>query len=100
MLPQLKGLSKILAGPPYLTESEVVAAHGQVAQGKIRIKLKGSLIVRQSGGHAFFAKSLPAETELLQRFERRRGGFCQRDVKLLHGSQRFAQFAAQLGRRP
>ena len=43
------------------------------------------------------ARSIFPATVRFQSFERRRRGLCERNIKLLHRSQRFAQFAAQLG---
>ena len=53
MFPQLECLGEVLAGPPQLAETVVVVAHCPVAHGKIRIKLDGTLIVRQGCGGPF-----------------------------------------------
>src|SRR5271156_1154478 len=47
MLPQLECFGVVLAGPLRLAENEVVIAHCPVAHGKIRVKLDGTLMVRQ-----------------------------------------------------
>jgi hypothetical protein len=56
-------------------------------------------MVRQGCSGAFLILRLIAKAVRFQSFERRRGGLCERHIKLLHRSQRFAQFAPQLGRR-
>jgi len=99
MFPQQERLSVVLAGPPYLAESEVVDAHRVVAHGKIRIKLDGALMVRRGCDGAFFAVGLLSKAVRFQSFERGCGGLFERNVKLVHRSQRFAQLRAQLGRR-
>ena len=90
-------LVKYSLARPSLAEIEVVAAHCPVAHGKIRIKLDGTLMVRQGCGGAFLITGLSAKAVRFQSFERRRGGLFERNIKLLHRSQRFAQLAAQLG---
>ena len=100
MFPHPELFGEILAGPPNFVETGVVAAHCAVAHGEIRIKLDGTLVVRQGGGGSFLSVSLHALAICLQRFERRRGDLFERCIILLHRSQRFAWFAAQLGRRP
>jgi hypothetical protein len=70
MFPQLECLGVVLAGPPYLAESLVVAAHCRVAHGKIRIKLDGSLMIRQGCGVAFLVTGLSAKAVCFQSFQR------------------------------
>src|ERR1700752_1180518 len=67
-----------------------------VAQGKIRIKLNSTLMVRQGCGVAFLVNRLYAQGVRLQSFERGSRGLFERNIELLHRSQRFAQLAAQL----
>ena len=74
MFPQLKRLGLVIAGPPWLAKTGVVVAHSRVAHGKIRVKLDGTLIVRQGRGRAFLVAGLSAKAERFQSFERRRGG--------------------------
>ncbi len=81
-----------------MVETEIVPSHFQVAHGKIRIKFDGTLIVRQGCDVAFLVVDLSAKAVRFQSFERRRGSLFERNIKLLHRNQRFAQFAAQLGR--
>ena len=95
MLAQLKCLCEILAGPPEFAESGVVDAQRPVGHGKIRIKRNGALIVRQGCGGAFVVGRPSAKAERSQSFERRRSGLFQRNIKLLHGSQRFTEFVKQ-----
>src|SRR6202043_3082664 len=85
------------AGSLELAETGVVHAQRVVAHGKIRIELDGMMIERQSRGGAFLVEGFSAEAERFQSFERRRGGLREWNIKLLHRSERFAQFAAQPG---
>jgi hypothetical protein len=80
MFAQLECLREVIAGPPYLAESRVVAAHCKVAHGKIRVKLDGTLMVRQGGGGAFLVTGLRAKAVRFQSFQRRRGGLRQRNI--------------------
>ena len=67
-------LVKYSLAPPELAKIVVVLAHCPVAHGKIRIKLDGTLMVRQGCGRAFLVKGLSAKAVRFQSFERRRGG--------------------------
>jgi hypothetical protein len=58
------------------------------------------LVVRQRSSGAFLVKRLCAKAVRSQSFERRRSGLLERNIQLLHRSQRFAQLAAQLRGRP
>src|ERR1019366_4811494 len=52
MFPQLECLGVVLAGSPWFVETEVVVAYCPIAHSKIRIKLDGTLMVRQACGGA------------------------------------------------
>ncbi len=97
MLPQLKSPGEVLAASLRLAKTVVVVAHCPVAHGKIRIKLYGTLMVRQGRGSAFLVVRSQAKAVRLQSFQRRCGGLFERNIKLLHSSQRFSQLAAKLG---
>src|SRR5271155_589460 len=96
MSPQLERFGDVLVGSARLTEIGVLVCHCQISPGKIRIKLDRTLKVRQGGGRGL---PLTGNTDgvSLQSFQRGRGGWEQWSVEFLNRSQRFAQFAAQLG---
>ena len=96
MFPQLERLGEVIAAPPQLAKISVGAAYSVIARGKVRIEFDGTLKVRQSCSTALLASSLFAEAVRLQGFERGSCGLSERNVKLLYGCQRLAQFASQL----
>src|SRR5580658_1160501 len=98
MSPQLERLGQVLVGLAWFAEISVLVRHSQICPGKSRIKLDSTLKVRQGGGRGL---PLMGHTDgvSFQSFQRRSGGWGQRSVKFLNRSQRFAQLAAQLGRR-
>src|SRR5271154_2412803 len=98
MSPQLERLGEVLVGLARLAEISILVRDSQISPGKIRIKLDRTLKVRQGGGRGLPLMGL-ADGVSFQSFQRVRGGWRQWSVKLLNRSQRFAQFAAQLGRR-
>src|SRR5208282_4407369 len=67
MFPQLECLGEVLAAPLYLAEAGVVHANLVVAHGEIRIKLDGTLIVRQGRSNgAFLVVGLVSKAERFQ----------------------------------
>src|SRR5271155_3477120 len=80
MFPQVKCFGEVLAAPPSPPERGVAVAQGEEARCKIRVKLDGTLEVRQGRGGASFVLSLLSKAQRFQSFERRRGGLCERNI--------------------
>src|SRR5580704_1887257 len=66
MFAQLVRPREILAGPLYFGETGVATAHSPVSHGKIRIKLDGTLMVRQRCGGAFLTIRLDTKAVCFQ----------------------------------